>query len=170
MSCGTKTCTKCGTVQEDGKFRGNVCRKCRSWYSREHYRRDKGPYLARSRKRNKRQSALLREYVNGIKAGKPCMDCGVAYPFYVLDFDHREAASKSGNVGTMIALSRSLDAVKAEIEKCDLVCSNCHRERTWRRRFGKGATYKAYGATWSQGARVPPNPGSTPWSPTTTTS
>ena len=55
------------------------------------------------------------------------MDCGVQYPFYVMDFDHR--GDKLFNVGS--GRGRSFDAVKAEAAKCDVVCANCHRERSF---------------------------------------
>lgn len=61
---------------------------------------------------------------------RPCMDCGVSYPHYVMDFDHCRG-KKHKNVGEM--RSHSVKAILAEIEKCDVVCSNCHRERTYRR-------------------------------------
>jgi hypothetical protein len=59
---------------------------------------------------------------------KPCMDCGKKYPAYVMDFDHRPGEAKVGNISQLINL-HPLKAL-AEVEKCDLICSNCHRERT----------------------------------------
>jgi hypothetical protein len=68
-----------------------------------------------------------------IKAAKevPCTDCGVCYPFYVMDFDHVDGekvmdVSKVVNFGSVTKLER-------ELTKCEVVCANCHRERTWRR-------------------------------------
>lgn len=61
---------------------------------------------------------------------KPCMDCRQSYPHYVMDFDHRGDKKFSiGKRGSKI----SLRALLLEIAKCDVVCSNCHRERTYRR-------------------------------------
>jgi len=70
---------------------------------------------------------LIREYIDAAK-DFPCMDCGISYPSYVMDFDHRDPKTKKINVGR----ARSLKAAKEEIAKCDLVCANCHRERTWK--------------------------------------
>jgi len=133
-----KICVKCDKAQDENKFRsdGHVCRECRSRYSRDHYSRDKKPYLARSKQRNREQGALLREYIKGVKTGRPCMDCGVVYPPHILDFDHRDSSDKRDHVSTMVSRALSLETVVAEIEKCDLVCSNCHRARTWKRRHG----------------------------------
>lgn len=62
---------------------------------------------------------------------KPCADCGVSYGPHVMDFDHVRG-EKEYNIGNMqhYSLQRLLD----EIAKCDLVCANCHRERTYQRR------------------------------------
>ena len=76
-----------------------------------------------------RKDARL-EYVNEIKR-VPCMDCGESYPPYVMDFDHRE--NKVMNVSLMVQRGVAWEALYAEIEKCDVVCSNCHRLRTFGR-------------------------------------
>jgi hypothetical protein len=58
----------------------------------------------------------------------PCVDCWEDDPV-VLEFDHRDPTAKKGLVGQM---SRS--TVRAEIEKCDVRCANCHRRRHHRER------------------------------------
>jgi len=73
-----------------------------------------------------------RQFIQDYKAGKPCMDCGVQYPHYVMDFDHRPDEIKLFNIGITYRHA-TVEDIKAEIAKCDLVCSNCHRERTWQR-------------------------------------
>ena len=60
------------------------------------------------------------------------MDCGVQYPHFVMDFDHRERSSKIDSINRMIVVrSFSKKKILDEIEKCDLVCANCHRKRTY---------------------------------------
>lgn len=59
---------------------------------------------------------------------KPCMDCGKKYPPYVMDFDHRENEKKELLVSKVGAYG--MPALLREIQKCDVVCSNCHRIRT----------------------------------------
>ena len=66
---------------------------------------------------------------------RACADCGVRYPFYVMDFDHREGQTKLANVTRLRYVSE--DALRGEIAKCDIVCANCHRERTWKRTWSK---------------------------------
>lgn len=64
----------------------------------------------------------------------PCFDCHVRYPYYVLDFDHRPDEVKLFNVASYARNKPTLEALQAEIMKCDVVCSNCHRERTHQRK------------------------------------
>ena len=59
--------------------------------------------------------------------GGKCIKCGYdKYP-EVLEFHHRDPSKKDFNVSSK-GHSRSWDRVKSEIEKCDLLCANCHRE------------------------------------------
>jgi hypothetical protein len=60
------------------------------------------------------------------------MDCGQTFPPYVMDFDHVRGEKKY-NVGLMASSGYSLKMIAAEIQKCDLVCANCHRIRTHQR-------------------------------------
>ncbi len=55
------------------------------------------------------------------------MDCGLIDEPYVYDFHHRNPKSKN----FVIAAKRgsSLEQLKKEVDKCDLVCANCHRHR-----------------------------------------
>ncbi len=65
--------------------------------------------------------------------GIPCMDCESIFPFCVMDFDHRPEEVKkfilSANTSNRATPER-LAKVMKEIDKCDLVCANCHRVRT----------------------------------------
>lgn len=62
------------------------------------------------------------------------MDCGGVFDPVCMDFDHRPGEVKRSNVSTITYASSNIEAVMNEIAKCDLVCSNCHRLRTKRRR------------------------------------
>lgn len=62
---------------------------------------------------------------------KPCMDCGKSYPYYVMDLDHRPGEIKEFAIARHVLCS--VERLLAEIAKCDAVCSNCHRVRTFKR-------------------------------------
>ena len=95
---------------------------------RKHYYKNRQYYIDKALK----QKADIREWVYELKNKTPCGDCGVQYPHYVTDFDHVRGIKKN-NISALINQGSSIQ-VKQEIEKCDLVCSNCHRERTYNRR------------------------------------
>lgn len=87
----------------------------------------------RARKQARRKERN-REYIREYKESRPCTDCGLNWPYYVLDFDHARGL-KIDNISKL--LSRPLNFLKREIEKCDLLCSNCHRIRTHQRETKK---------------------------------
>lgn len=66
-----------------------------------------------------------------IKGTTPCSDCGLKYPHYVMDFDHVRG-KKRFNIASTSSIP-SMRALEEEIAKCDVVCSNCHRHRTFMR-------------------------------------
>lgn len=72
---------------------------------------------------------------------RPCTDCGGTFHPDAMEYDHRDASKKRGLVGKLV--KHSVEAVMKEIAKCDLVCANCHRVRTARRRLGLPATLPA---------------------------
>ena len=92
-----------------------------------HVRRKHARSCYRSRDR---QVAKLREVVNGLKVNNPCQDCGKYYPHWVMQFDHIEGHKKYLEVSCMVKWGYSLERVFAEIAKCELVCANCHANRT----------------------------------------
>lgn len=95
---------------------------------RRYYQANKELY----NKRAKERQARVRKKIREIKETSPCTDCGVNYPFYVMQFDHLEEFEKVGNIGKLI-VHRGVNVVMEEIEKCEVVCANCHADRTWKR-------------------------------------
>lgn len=87
-----------------------------------------------------RGMAEKRAAVRALKQA-PCMDCGLEWPPFVMDFDHVRG-EKRMEVGRMLTQGYTLEAIMAEIEKCDLVCSNCHRIRTWAAPVDIGASHQ----------------------------
>jgi hypothetical protein len=114
------------------------CPKCREWKPRdaEHFYRSGGGWYSYCKSchvsgvpNSKRNFEKLR----ALKDGQPCMDCDVPYPSYVLDYDHRPGEEKIDAVARLCSAGKSWKTILAEIAKCDLICANCHRERTWLR-------------------------------------
>ena len=75
--------------------------------------------------------ALKRLIVNGlIKTFCPCEDCGAFFPSQAMDFDHVRG-HKDLQISTLMKNRSPLSKLLTELEKCDLVCTNCHRIRTY---------------------------------------
>ncbi len=70
-------------------------------------------------------------YIEQVLKESACLDCGIA-DRRVLCFHHRDAEGKVANVPTLARRkTATLEAVKAEIAKCDILCFNCHAIRHW---------------------------------------
>lgn len=79
---------------------------------------------AQARERNR----LVKDFLSRYKLAKGCADCGYNQHHVALDFDHIMGDKKFN-----VCFSKSIDHAKKEIKKCEVVCSNCHRIRTYSR-------------------------------------
>ena len=91
--------------------------------------------LSTERKREKQDKAnnrakLVREFISEYKITTGCVDCGYNKHSSALDFDHIK-----GDKELNVCFSKSIAQAKKEIEKCEVVCSNCHRIRTYNRLY-----------------------------------
>lgn len=91
--------------------------------------------------RTGRYRDFINRYIREYKETHPCVDCGDCFPYYVMDFDHLN--DKSFAVSAYRKKTNSLERVKEEIAKCELVCSNCHRVRSFKRLEAKHAARRA---------------------------
>ena len=96
-------------------------------YKQKHYAENKQRYIDQAAARREK----LAEEVRLLKS-KPCCDCGVQYAWWVMQFDHRDPAQKESYVSHLVR-DYKRKKVFEEIEKCDVVCANCHADRTYRR-------------------------------------
>ena len=97
--------------------------------ARKHYARNSEAIQQRTVKNNRLIRLRNKAYIDSVKGTNPCADCGVSYPSYVMQFDH-VVDGKRGNVADMARSGFSIENLQAEIDKCELVCANCHAERT----------------------------------------
>lgn len=80
-----------------------------------------------------RWHAKRRAKIVALKEGKPCTDCGIVYPHYVMEWDHLPGSDKKFGISSN--MQRSMESILLEIAKCELVCANCHAIRTHERRM-----------------------------------
>ncbi len=118
----------------------SYCKICdsaqyKNWYSR--HREKKVNYATALTKQRRRE---LVQWHHALKTGQPCTDCKRFYNPWVMEYDHLELYKKTRNISKMISSNYPKKTILKEIEKCELVCSNCHRERTYKRYLFKNAS------------------------------
>ena len=130
-----KTCTRCKNDfrVEDFKIinkrtgkRSSMCPDCKRAYDREYWAKSTS-YRERQLKRRGDFKQRNRDFVIGYLKDHPCVDCGES-DIIVLEFDHQ--GDKDFNVSSMVGSAYSIDKIKKEIDKCEVVCANCHKRRT----------------------------------------
>lgn len=99
----------------------------RNIYAKNHYNKNKDRYILR----NKKQRNAILDFISNIKSWKSCKDCWNIYPNCAMDFDH--LSDKEFNISASARKWFSKEKILKEISKCELVCSNCHRIRTFKR-------------------------------------
>jgi hypothetical protein len=109
-----------------------ICKIC--------YEKYYGSIEDREKKRKEANGALharrvekCKEYIKQHLQKNPCVDCGND-EWEVLEFDHIDPQCKNENI-SQIMKRGSLSVLEHEIEKCEVVCANCHKKRT-NRQFG----------------------------------
>ena len=79
-------------------------------------------------RRVKERQARKRKAVQYL--GNKCVDCGLQTDFMsVYDFHHKDADTKNDGITALLSRYRSWEIVQAELDKCILLCANCHRIR-----------------------------------------
>jgi Homeodomain-like domain-containing protein len=118
---------------------------CRSCFAA--YFRDRGDLHRQQSHAAKqaRQQALRAQVLDHLR-DHPCVDCGEADPV-VLEFDHLD--EKTASISVLLSQTATRKAVEAEIARCEVVCTNCHRRRTakragWRRALASAPAPRPY--------------------------
>lgn len=151
----TKLCTTCNTTKDVSEFYTDPCTKdgynykckeCRKAYDREYKKayklKHKDKILAQARihtanyrnKVKKETGSYPKDYrkaklmvkVLAYLAEHPCADCGETNPV-VLEFHHTDPNTKSGTISQMIRVTKNWQCIQEEINKCIVLCANCHR-------------------------------------------
>jgi len=133
-----KTCIKCKIEKSNKAFHSRTyksgkkglqayCKVCAAKARVDYYRNNQKKEKAYDRKRKK----LNKDFLWEIKKS-PCVDCEKTYHPVCMDFDH--LGNKSFELSDGIVNGFSQKRLLEEIKKCELVCSNCHRLRTWKRK------------------------------------
>ena len=137
-----KVCSTCKQWKPFGEFnKRSTSRDGRPWSCRDcnkayHYKNHER-HMAQIRARNRRVwEDNVRRLFDHFQS-HPCVDCGET-DIAVLEFDHLR--DKRRNIAQMVR-GWSWEAILREIAKCDVVCANCHRRRT----FGRQGSWRVLG-------------------------
>jgi len=109
---------------EEGNLSGEDNPNWKGGVSENHYERNKEQYIQRTKENKLKKKKFVEDY----KKERECEDCGEGF-YRCLQFHHRNPEEKFKGVSEMADLNYSIERIKDEIEKCDLVCANCHRKR-----------------------------------------
>lgn len=138
-----KPCPRCENVlplsafaQRRGGGHSSFCKSCQREYSKEHYRKNKERHNERRARNRYGERKRHLEFIRAAK-DRPCADCGGSHPYWAMDFDHIRG-TKLFNIANATRAGKSLKAIKAEIDKCEVVCALCHRYRTHGRGENRG--------------------------------
>lgn len=123
-----KICGKCEQSLPIENFhkRGGIyqawCKPCRKEYDKEYFQRNK----KKRKEQIKTWTAERVEEYEKYKNSLFCRACG-ENAIECLDFHHIDPSIKDGSIANLVR-SRSFASLKKEIEKCVVLCSNCHRK------------------------------------------
>jgi hypothetical protein len=135
-----KKCSRCKETKDLSDYSKNksrkdglqgFCRSCQNAQTRSHYRNNKDYYVRKALKHNSSFQAKLAKLIKPLK-DNPCADCKNSFHPAAMDFDHIRG-KKLFSISAARRWKWSLEEVLAEISKCELVCANCHRVRTFNR-------------------------------------
>lgn len=130
-----KICSKCKLEKAEEFFHKNKstkdglnreCKQCRSEKTKVDYKKDPEKYKKRAKESNKKTSNKTRKYILNFLKQNPCNQCGISKP-ELLEFDHLR--DKHFNISNAIRYLSTEKIIK-EIEKCQVLCGNCHRIKT----------------------------------------
>lgn len=122
-------CKKCKIDKPEEDFpyknkslnkRSCVCKKCQKEYKRKYYYLHKQSHYDRNKKTEER----IKKFILFYKENHPCIICGEICTA-CLDFHH--LGDKSDNISNLYRKG-SISKVIDEINKCVVLCANCHRK------------------------------------------
>lgn len=133
-----KKCTKCGEIKNEDDFpwkkkgmtRRSQCLLCKKEHAANYFKANRDKYIDGLRERRLRVRKELAEHVTSLRRA-PCTDCKRTYDPWIMEFDHRDPPEKAFGISRPAGRSK----FRAELAKCDLVCANCHKQRTYERRM-----------------------------------
>jgi hypothetical protein len=130
-----KKCYTCQTEKNEADFNQNkskkdglnaICKECSRKRSRQYYADNREKHIRVCGVKKKKTIAYTQQQINNLKKQIGCQaQCGETEPC-CLDFHHLR--DKDQLISVMIGHGCCWATIKKEIDKCAIVCSNCHRK------------------------------------------
>ena len=101
------------------------------------WRADNPDYMKKYKKRNYYivRQIERREWYDNFKKTLKCEICGEDHPA-TIDFHHKDEKTKTNGITQMLSGNYSIKRIKEEIDKCQILCSNCHRKLHYEQETG----------------------------------
>lgn len=99
-------------------------------YQKKHYKKNKAYYYNKAREREQKAKEFIHKYK---EAKGKCEICGFDH-VHCLDFHHVNPEEKKANICDMHKNGWSEERMLEELNKCILVCANCHRQIHWEKK------------------------------------
>lgn len=138
-----KYCSRCSKEKDLSLFNKKstsndglqpFCKDCNKAYHKEHYKLNKTNYITKSRIQRGKNKIAWDEF----KATLSCKICGEDHPA-CLEFHHKNPDEKEFNLGQAY-FRYGKEKIKIELEKCDILCANCHRIEHYNNRVSSNWT------------------------------
>jgi hypothetical protein len=127
----SKVCSKCKEEKENSCFAKNknrrdglqtFCKECNNANIKTYYTNNQQKFIDYKNKRRAKLKNIIQE------RKLQCSVCGENHPA-TLDFHHRNPNDKDDSIAHLIHRGVSINRLLKEIDKCDILCSNCHRKK-----------------------------------------
>jgi hypothetical protein len=126
-----KVCGKCKKEKYLDEFHKNstkkdglrsTCKECSKEYHKQHYLNNINKYRTKAQVLRD----FLKSFVNRFKQFKGCKICKEKR-YWVLEFHHNDRLEKTDTINRFVT-NGNFKLLKKEIRKCDVLCSNCHKD------------------------------------------
>lgn len=107
-------------------------------YYNEAWRRWYAANKERKKEWRARRLRRIKAWWIALKATKRCERCGESAP-ECLQFHHRDPARKDFDISIAVGQGWAFPRIVAEVEKCDVLCANCHLIHHWNERQKKSS-------------------------------
>ena len=134
-----KHCPQCGKLKSKNQFSirrknkdglQNLCKECKRKYDRDYFQEHKENRMKLVSKRKQETREWFQDYLQD----KKCMLCGFDH-LGALEFHHRDPSKKFDTICNMVSKKGYSKAkIMIEINKCDILCANCHNILHWKER------------------------------------